>query len=200
MAEPILITAPAVEPISLAEARLHLRIDDDNTTDDALIELLITAAREQAEHELGRRLITQTWDMVLDAFPGNSEAIELHWDLVKPASIAQITYLDTSGVVQTMDPGDYELDPHSLPGYVFPAAGVNWPGDVADSANAVKVRVVCGFGAAGSDVPATIREWIKLQLGALYRNREAFQVGVPVAELPGRFTERLLDGHRVYRP
>ena len=198
MAEPILITAPTVEPISLSEARLHLKIDDDNTSDDTLIQMLIKAAREQAEHETRRRLITQTWDMVLDAFPADGESIQLHSSLSGAQSITSVTYLDTSGVVQTFSSASYTLDAQTLPGYVFPDEDVAWPSDVADSANAVKVRVVVGYGDAGSDVPAPIRQWILMQLGALYRNREAFMAGVAVADLPGRFVDRLLDPFRVY--
>ena len=197
-AEPILITAPAVEPITLAEARLHLRLASDYTSEDDTITALIKAARRMAEQQLGRKLITQSWDMVLDAFPSGDEAIQLHPLLVKAQSITQIIYLDTAGATQTFAGASYTLDPHMLPGYVFLNEGYSWPGDVADSANAVKVRVVCGYGDAASDVPPEVVAWIKVQLATLWRNREAFQAGVSVSELPGRYVDRLLDGERVY--
>ncbi len=57
-------TAPAVEPISTSEAKLHLKLDSD-TTDDTLIAALITAAREIIENMTGRALINQTWEMSL---------------------------------------------------------------------------------------------------------------------------------------
>ena len=63
----IRITAPATEPIDLATAKLHCRVD--GTDEDTLIAALIVAAREQAEHETGRALVTQTWEQVHDAFP-----------------------------------------------------------------------------------------------------------------------------------
>lgn len=198
MPEPILVTAPAVEPVSLAEARLHLRIDPDNTAEDALIGTLIRAARRQAEHELGRKLITQTWDMLLDAFPPAGMALRLHPSLVRAQSIALIQYLDPAGATQTMPSGHYALDAQQLPGYVFTTAGNDWPTNAADSANAVRVRVVCGYGPASTDVPENVVAWIKLQMGALWANREAFASGVTVAELPGRFTAALLDAERVH--
>lgn len=198
MAETTLTAAPQVEPVSLAEARLHLRIDDDNTADDALIGVLIEAAREQAEHETGRRLITQTREMTLDAFPCDGEAIKLHAECVKAQSIESITYLDTAGAWQTFSAASYALDPHSLPGYVFPAADASWPADVADSANAVRIKVVCGYGNAAADVPQALRQWMLLQIGAMYAQRETFALGVPVGELPGRFVDRLLDPYRVF--
>lgn len=60
-----LTVPPANEPLTLSEARLHLRVDLDD--DNALIEALIVAAREQAEFLTGQRLITQTWEIELVA-------------------------------------------------------------------------------------------------------------------------------------
>jgi len=200
MADPIVISAPAVEPVSLSEARLHLRMDSDITVDDSLIESLIVSARGIAEHELGRKLITQSWDMVLDAFPSSDESIRLHSALWQPQSIAQIVYLDSAGAVQTMDPADYVLDAQSWPGYVFLAEGASWPADIGDGANAVKIRVVCGYGNAGSDVPSPIKAWMKLQIGTMYAQREGIIVGTGASDLPSFFSDRLLDPYRVSRP
>ena len=191
MAETVLISAPAEEPITLAEARLHVRADD--TTDDTLISALIVAARERAEHETGRRLITQTREMVLDAFPSSSEAIQLHAECVTAQSIASIEYLNDAGSWITFGSTNYALDARSLPGYVFLASGSSWP-TPADSANAVRIRVVCGYGNAAS-VPQSIKQWMLLHIGANYANREALG---DVKELPGRFVDGLLDPHRVY--
>ena len=55
----VLTTAPAVEPISLAEAKAHLRLDASD--EDALLTALITAARMFVERTLGVALITQSW-------------------------------------------------------------------------------------------------------------------------------------------
>lgn len=63
-----LVTPPAGEPVSLAEAKQHLRVDGDD--DDLLIGSLIAAARQAAETQTGRQLITARWKLVLDAFPG----------------------------------------------------------------------------------------------------------------------------------
>jgi uncharacterized phiE125 gp8 family phage protein len=65
-----LITPPGVEPVTLDQARQHLRIDDDITSDDDLIEALISAAREHAEHITGRSFITRTLEAALDSFTG----------------------------------------------------------------------------------------------------------------------------------
>lgn len=60
-----LTVPPTGEPLTLAEAKLHLRVDLND--DDALITALISAAREQVEFLTGQRLMTQTWDLDLAA-------------------------------------------------------------------------------------------------------------------------------------
>ena len=65
-----LVTPPAEEPVSLADAKLHLRVDF--TDDDALITSLIAAARQAAETLTGRQIVTARWKLVLDSFPGPS--------------------------------------------------------------------------------------------------------------------------------
>lgn len=189
----LLITDAATEPVTLAEARLHLRLASDYTTEDATISALITAARRMAEHELGRALITQTWEQVLDEFPGD----EIELTKPKVIAITSIKYINTSEVETTIDSADYALDSSTLPGWVKPAYGVDWPTDVLDSTNVVRVRYTAGYGAA-SAVPEEIKAWIKLQVASMWRNREAFVEGVSVAEIPNRFVASLLDRERVY--
>lgn len=62
-----LISPPAEEPLSLAEAKLHLRVDFSD--EDALISALISAARQAAETITARQLVTARWKYILDAFP-----------------------------------------------------------------------------------------------------------------------------------
>lgn len=189
-----LITPPTVEPVTLAEAKLHLRVD--HSADDDLIATLIAAAREQCEHVTGQALITQTWERVLDAFP----AVELELGKAPAASIASVTYIDPDGSSRVLDPGAYTLDGESnlRIGFALPAQGTTWP-DTLDTANAVRVRFVAGFGADESAVPGPLRAWMKLRIGSLYQHRSEIAAGVSLAELPGGFADRLLDAYRTWR-
>ena len=63
----ILISEPEEEPLSLADAKLFLRVEHD--AEDALITNLVRAARRHVETQTGRRLVTQIWRLVLDAWP-----------------------------------------------------------------------------------------------------------------------------------
>lgn len=183
-----LITPPALEPVTLAEANLHLRIS--GAAEDALITALITAARQHAEHITERAFVTQTWELALDAFP----AAEIR--LPKPAllSIVSVKYDDTAAVEQTLAGSAYTADVHAQPGWLLPAVGATWPGTL-DAANAVRIRYTAGYGPAAADVPAGIKAWMLLRIGALYRNREELADG-RLAVPP--FVDRLLDPYRIW--
>jgi uncharacterized phiE125 gp8 family phage protein len=183
---PKLITAPTEEPIALDEAKLHLRAD--SADDDTLIEALIVAAREGAEHITGRALMPQTWEMALDGF---QDVICLPKSPLM--SIVSIKYADPSGDVQTLADGAWWLDSYSEPAKLSPAYGASWPATRCQS-NAVLIRFQAGYANAES-VPQAIKQWMLLQIGAMYENRES--VGqASLAQLP--FADRLLDPYRVW--
>ena len=188
----VLITPAASPVVSLADAKLHLRVD--GTDEDTLISAMVAAATQQAQHETGRALVRQTWERRLDAFP----PAEIRLGLPPVSSVVSVVYIDPTGATQTINPVNYVLDDStdSGSGWVLPSPGYAWP-DTADGANVVRVRFQTGTETAAG-VPESIRAWILLQVGALYRSREAFAAGVTVAELPGRFTAALLDPHRYY--
>ena len=188
-----LITAPTAEPVTLVEVKALLRID--NSAEDTLLNALISAARGQAEQELGRALTTARWERVLDAFPCDDSAIRLGWPTV--TSIVSVKYIDTAGTLQTMPSTDYSLDADYLPGWVAPSASVlSWPATL-DTANAVRVQFDVGW-AEGSAVPEDIKSWIKMRVAALHKFREPIAAGVSIAELPRDHGAGLLDRWRVF--
>lgn len=170
-----LVTAPAVEPITLAEARLHLKLDA--TADDDLVTALITAVRERLDGSdgiLGRALCTQTWDLLLDAFPGDAIKIPL-----PPLQFVEsIKYVDTSGVLQTLSGSLYQVTGTSgfAPAKVWPAYGETWP-STRDQPEAVRVRFTAGYlddsspADTQAGVPQAIKAAIKLTLANLYEGR-----------------------------
>ena len=184
----ILVTPPAVEPITLAEAKAHLRVTASD--EDALITALITAARTTCENEIRRSLITQTWELTLDQFP---DAIELPYPPV--IGVTSVQYIDaTGGTETTLSAASYTLDAKCEPGWLVPAYGYEWP-TPRDEINAVTVIYTAGYGAS-SAVPEAIKAWIKLHVGHWYANREASVVGATAVQLP--FAAGLLDPYRVF--
>lgn len=171
-----LATAPSGEPISTATAKAHLRVD--TTADDTLIGSLITAARLRIDGRdgfLGRALLTQTWDLWLDAFPG----CEIRLPLAPAQSVTHVKYTDTDGVLQTLDTALWQLDTKSTVARLLPAYNEVWPSTRAVP-NAVNIRFVAGYGAA-SDVPQAIIQHLLLVIGHWYENRGAAGAGIPAA-------------------
>lgn len=180
-----LLQAPAEEPVSLAEAKLHLRVDD--ATDDALIGALITQARERAERVTGRALVTQQWRQTWDTWPAGGILRPRRPPLV---SVQSVSYLDDAGARQTVDGADYLITTDTAPGCIQPAWGLAWPACRA-VAGSVRVDYTAGHGAAAA-VPASIKGWIKLAVGAWYGQREAIITGTIVTDLPAEFFASLL--------
>lgn len=183
---PKIITPPAVEPITLEEAKLHLRVDFDD--DDALISRLIKTARESAESETSRTFVETTFELSLDAWPCLQRILDGFSPFIRilnPPLLAveSITVLDHAGITQTLDPSLYGVI-DGTPGYIHPAFRKTWP-SVPRHPGAIKVRYTAGYGTDPADVPDCVKTWMLLNLGSLYENREAVVAGVSVAPLPG---------------
>lgn len=189
-----IVTPPAEEPVTLTEAKNHLRVD--LTDDDSLISALIVAAREHAEAITRRAFITQTLKLSLDAFPANNGPIYVPMPPLQ--SVNSLKYFDTDGVEQTLNEGtDYLVDNESEPGRITPAPDTGWPA-TQNRPNAVSVEFVAGFGDA-SKVPQGIKQAILLMVGHWYENREAVTMqGNNAGELP-MAVDSLLMMHRIWR-
>jgi uncharacterized phiE125 gp8 family phage protein len=178
-----LVTGPSVEPVTLAEAKVHLR--QDVADEDALITTLITAARQWTETFTHRALITQTWDLKLDDFPCDDADLEL--PLAPVASVTSISYVDTTGATQTWSASSYQTDlptgPQAQRGRIAPAYAQYYPVP-RSQLNAVTVRFVAGYGATGATVPESIRAAIKLMVGHWFERRTPVHIGNLVMPLP----------------
>lgn len=166
----IIVTPPADEPISLAEAKQHLRVE--HTEDDALIEALIIAAREHAETVTGRAFVTQTAECSLDCFP-----CVITLPLPRLQQVESITYLDDAGTTQILAPSVYRVDAKSEPGRIMPDYGQSWP-TTRPVMNAVTVRFVAGYGGPEA-VPEKLRSAMKLIIARWYENRTGAQTEIP---------------------
>ena len=180
-----LITPPAALAVSLASAKLNLRIDDNAS--DAIITAWIQGITAHAEHITGRSFINQTWRVTLDAFP---DSIPLPCPV---SSVTSVKYLDKLGAEQTLDADQYFVDTASEPGAIVPAVGVTWP-DTYDRINAVYVDVVAGYGATDASVPDGIKLYILAKLTEQYDP----SVRPEKDTVQASFLDRLLDRFKVY--
>lgn len=157
-------TGPGSEPVTLEEAKLHLRVDADD--DDNLITELIKASRRWCEQYQGRAFINQSITLKLDKFVN-----KIKLPMAPLVSVTSIKYLDTAGVQQTLDNSVYDVDTISEPGQINLAYNQSWP-TTRLVHHAVEIIFVAGYGATASAVPEDIKSAIKLLLGHFYENRE----------------------------
>jgi uncharacterized phiE125 gp8 family phage protein len=179
-----LITPPSIKPLTLTEAKAHLRIDTPD--EDTLITLLIDAATTHVDGPtgfLGRALVDQTWDLILDTFPLNEILIPLP-PLIQ---VTQVNYDDTAGVQHTLPTDQYTVDNAREPGWILPTAPSAWPATFA-GINAVRIRFRAGYvdltNSPPPDVPGDIKAAMLLMLGSLYANREQVVAGQAAVVLP----------------
>ena len=156
---------PDVEPITLDEAKLNMKVYCD--ADDDLITALIVAARRSCEDYENRAYITQTITLKRETLP--SQII-----LPRPnlQSVTSIVYIDDGGDLQTLDSGLYDVDVYREPGQVVRAYGENYP-SVRGDVNSVTIVYVAGYGDEATDVPQDTVQAIHLMIAHLYENRVA---------------------------
>jgi len=220
------ITPPAVEPVTLDEAKLHAKVDLSD--DDALFTILISSARAHGEGITRRAFVEQTVELTLDHFPGgyvvntsngvypgypqilvnpqrrvySRQAIELPRPPLQ--SVTSVKYTDINGVVQTLDPSLYSVinTSDTNPPTIVPIFGTVWP--VAQNIpNAVVIQYVVGWPLDEDELPTTpqsIRAWMLVRIAGLHAQRENFVVGMArkgLIPMNRDFCDALLDAYTV---
>jgi len=188
-----LITPPAMEPVTLAEAKLHARIDHD--LENGLLATFIAAARQHGEQLTGRQFVEATYELSLDGFPCGDDPIELS----KPPlqAVEAVSFVAPDGATQTMSASGYVVDTSGLLGHIYPAYGAMWPA-TRRQRNAMTIRFRTGWPAVNgaSSTPDAIKSWLLCRVTGLYEQRESFAAR-SVSALPGDFLDGLLDPWRV---
>lgn len=185
-----LITPAATLPVSVAEAKAHLRVE--HSEEDTLIENLIKAVTVRIDGRYGwlrRALINQTWELYLPWFPV-SRCIALPMPPLQ--SVDSVKYRDQSDVEQTFSSDSYQVVKTTDEGYIYLKTGESWPGGTYERPDAVTIRFVAGYGAAASSVPETIRQAILIELAGLYAGRGDETEAIE----PSPAIKRLLGPHK----
>ena len=172
-----IVTQPATEPLTVAEAKAQLRVDISD--DDTLIGEYITAARQFAEGATRRAFVEQTWDFTLDCFPQSGIKLPIQ----PVTSVSYVQYVDTTGATQTFtygtspDVAKYDVFTDRPRTLIVPKYNVVWP-DTRTHPNAVTVRFVAGY----TTFPGDLKQALRLLVGHQYENREAVVIGFTVID------------------
>jgi len=165
---------PAIEPVTLTNVKLHLRLATTAvaaaayTDEDDLLNALILAARRYAENYTYRAFITQTWIAYLDTFP----------------AVLRLPYPPFQSTTSVVVEGDaYTAFDSSVAGILTPTD--TWPLlSSSPGADPIVITFIAGYGDAAADVPQEIVQAILLMIGHWYNNREATIIGVSAITLP----------------
>jgi len=217
-------TAPDTEPVTVAQAKVYCRVDssDEDTPFDRWIE----AARQQVEAYTGRALVSQTWELWIDAddlgsgryanlakvradwplgasYPGAEDYIKLPHPplLYSDASDLSIVSYDTDNDATTFSADYYQVDapdgPRAPYGRVYLNIGRAWPSSLR-SRNSLKITYTAGYGTSAGDVPDAITEALLRMIGTMYEQRSDEVVGTSTARVTYD-ARRLLSPYRVIR-
>jgi uncharacterized phiE125 gp8 family phage protein len=201
------VLPPALEPVGLAEAKAHLRLDTDD--EDALVSALIASARHVVEAFTERALIEQEWRLLLDRWPGTpfslrdglgraSASTRLFLEVPRPPliSVEHVKLFDQDGEETLWEATNYFVDTVSAPGRLVRRRGVSWP-LLRRDINGVEIKFRAGYGAA-EDVPQPIRQAILMLVAHWYENREPVPPRTIGAVLP-LSVEMMLEPYRLRR-
>jgi len=182
-----LLTAPAVEPLSLAAAKAFLRVEHD--ADDAIIAALVSAARNHVEALTRNALIVQTWRLVLDRWPDGGRITPRFGPL---RALAAVRVLSAANEASAIDAETFVIDRAAgvivAPGWSLPPPGRGIAG--------IELDIEVGFGTAATDVPPTLLQAIRMLVAHWYDNRGLIAIGQSVAMMPAS-VNAMISSHRV---
>ena len=177
-------SGPAVEPLSLAEAKAHLRLE--TAADDALVTSLIITSRLHVEAALGLALTAQDWTLVLDAWPA---AGTLAIPMRPVSAVTAVRTRAANGTATVFDPSNYILDGTGFPPRLVLASGT-WPAP-GRAAAGIEIEFTAGFGTLAAAVPEPIRQALKLLVAHWYEHRDPIEIGDPATAIPGAVSQLL---------
>lgn len=157
-----LVTAPTERPVTATEMMEYARVTELSELDQ--LNRLADAAVDTVQANIGRQLVTATYDYFLDRF---FDPIEIPFPPLQ--SVTSISYLDTDGVSQTLSTDVYAVDTNYEPGQITRKFNQSWP-SIRTIDNAVTIRFVCGYGAATA-VPEEAKTMVLMIMNSLYESR-----------------------------
>ena len=174
------LTQPAVEPVTLAEAKQHLRVD--TTTDDAYIHSLVHAAREWCEAYCDETFIHTQYRMTLDSFPVEIELPRPPMATAGTTTAVVVTYTLENQTTAVLATNQYRVDRDAVPGAIRTLYNGSWPSHLLDY-NAVTVTWWAGHAATAAGVPQRFRSAVLWLVGYWYERRMAAEA-VNLSEIP----------------
>lgn len=166
-------TDATIEPLTLDEAKAWLRVTD--TIENGLIETLIKGVRQLAERRTSRAFLSQTWELVLDEWPGSSE---IQLPVAPLIAVSSVSYEDANGDTQILSSANYEVDVVKEPGRLVLKPAESWP-SLEDGINKVTITFTAGYGTKASSVPSDLKTALCYLLSEHFVDRREISFGNP---------------------
>jgi len=182
------ITPASTYPVSLTEAKSHLKVD--TTADDTYITSIIKAATQLSEEYTNRFFI----DTVIEQTCSDFAQLQTLFKS-KVSAVAHVKYYDSDNSLQTLSSTIYDTQLQYEPSQIQLADDKSFP-EITKRNDAVVARYTVGYGSAASDVPEIIKQAILLTIGNFYQNRNSVVIGRIATELPMN-VKWLLDTYKV---
>jgi len=182
------ITPASTYPVSLTEAKSHLKVD--TSADDTYITSIIKAATQLSEEYTNRFFI----DTVIEQTCSDFAQLQTLFKS-KVSAVAHVKYYDSDNSLQTLSATIYDTQLQYEPSQIQLADDKSFP-EITKRNDAVVARYTVGYGSAASDVPEIIKQAILLTIGNFYQNRNSVVIGRIATELPMN-VKWLLDTYKV---
>lgn len=182
-----LLAGPAAEPVTRAEAKAYLRLDDE--AEDALVDTLITAARLHVEGTTAQAMIAQSWRLVRDAWPTDG-TVKL--PVAPLMSLTAVTAYDEAGTAHPIAIDQFEIDA-ATPRLLLPSEVEGMP--ALRRRQGIEIDYVAGHGETGADVPADLRQAVLALCAYWFEHRDAAVVSATDPVAPTGF-DRLIANYR----
>lgn len=209
----VLVTGPTKEVVLLDELKKHARVETNES--DEFLDRLIIEARQELEDISGLALLSQTWQMTLDSWPGHRDQ---WWDGVRQLAITEIdggpqneieiirypiisidtiNVYDRSDVVSAVTIADtFDIDITSRPGRIALQPGAVWP-IATRSIKAIEINYTAGYGTSVSDVPTPLARAIRNMAAYMYDHRGSGCDGDEAYSMSG--AKAIVERYRVAR-
>jgi len=185
----VMTSGPATEPVTVAEAKAHLRIDTD--AEDVLVASLTLTSRLHIEAGLGLALVRQGWRLLLDRWPKDGTVAVPLRPLM---TVDAIRVRAADGTPQAVAADRYVVDAASEVARIVPM-GATWPA-TGRAAHGIEIDFTAGFGASAGDVPGPIRQAVLLLTAHWYEHRDPIEIGSDETVIPRAVSELLAPWRR----
>lgn len=179
----VVASPPLITPIDVDGAKAHSRILGRDNQDDYILDT-IKEATDFLENETLLTLCSTGYSMTMDRFPTYFGTKLYPYDFVNSTfslprnpvtGISSIQYMDVLGVVQTLNPSQYQLGLSRWPARVVPVQGQVWPFTNYFTIESVSINFTAGYSSVNA-IPARYKRAVKYLFAHFYENRE------PIAE------------------